>query len=73
MTGWDFCNGDTSPLLHNGREINQQDIKYNTTDPVLDWKRATKDLFELNYQELIECGNSGKVSRERCSLWGASI
>jgi hypothetical protein len=55
MTGWDSCDGDTSPLLHNGREINQQDIKYNSDDPVTDWNRATKDMFELNKQEYLYC------------------
>ena len=56
MTGWDSCEGgDTSPLLHNGREINQQDIKYNSDDPVTDWGRATKDMFELNKQEYLYC------------------
>lgn len=55
MTGWDSCNGDTSPLLHNGREINQQDIRYNSDDPVTDWNRATKDMFELNKQEYLYC------------------
>jgi hypothetical protein len=55
MTGWDSCDGDTSPLLHDGREINQQDIRYNSDDPVTDWNRATKDMFELNKQEYLYC------------------
>ena len=55
MTGWDSCNGDTSPLLDNGREINQQDIRYNSDNPVTDWNRATKDMFELNKQEFLYC------------------
>ena len=60
MTGWTTCMdlyGNTDKLRHNGEEINQNALTYNNPDPVLDWKRATKDMFDGYKQELIECQN----------------
>jgi hypothetical protein len=60
MTGWTTCMdlyGNTDKLRHNGEEINQNALTYNNPDPVLDWKRATKDMFDGYKQELIVCQN----------------
>ena len=60
MTGWTTCMdlyGNTDKLRHNGEEINQNALTYNNPDPVLDWKRATKDMFDGHKQELIQCQN----------------
>lgn len=60
MTGWTTCMdlyGNTDKLRHNGEEINQNALTYNNPDPVLNWKRATKDMFDGYKQELIECQN----------------
>ena len=53
MTGWDECMrrfGTTENLLHNGIEVNQNRLKYNSDDPMFHWARATRDMFEINLQ-----------------------
>lgn len=61
MTGWDSCplidggNGrrDTSGLLYNGIEIQSAYLLMETDDDVFSFKRATKDMFELNGQDVL--------------------
>jgi hypothetical protein len=59
MTGWDNCMelyGNTDDLLYNGVEVNQNRLKYNADDPMFDWGRATRDMFEINLQNPYDCG-----------------
>lgn len=61
MSGWDSCplisggNGsrDTSDMYHNGVELSGASfLLMETDDDVLSFKRSTKDLFELNGQDV---------------------
>ena len=61
MSGWDSCplisggNGsrDTSDMYHNGVELSGAAFLLMETDEeVLSFKRATRDLFELNGQDV---------------------
>jgi len=60
MSGWDSCDGSTqgvvgdiSPMIYNGIvRFGGADLLMKTNEEVLSFKRATKDLFELNGQDV---------------------
>jgi len=61
MSGWSSCDGSTqgvvgdiSPMIYNGIvRFGGADLLMKTNEEVLSFKRATRDLFELNGQDVL--------------------